>query len=34
MAKKKAKEPTQKTDKQRVMIMGPTGKKRMVWRDR
>lgn len=34
MARKKGKEPTQRTPKQRVMIVGPTGKKRMEWRDR
>lgn len=31
-APKKQKQPTQKTPMQRVMILGPTGKRRFEWR--
>ena len=31
-AKKAAKQPTQRTPMERIMVMGPTGKKRMEWR--
>lgn len=33
-APKKGKQPTQVTARKRVMVMGPTGKKRFEWRDR
>ena len=32
-AAKKVKQPTQRPPKQRVMVMGPTGKIRFEWRD-
>lgn len=31
---KKKKQPTQFTPQERVMVMGPTGKLRLEWRDR
>lgn len=31
---KKNKQPTQFTVQQRVMVLGPTGKRRFEWRDR
>lgn len=31
--KKHGKQPTQHTPMQRVMVVGPTGKRRMVWRE-